>query len=101
MPNLKSVGHKSTNPIVRVGAVGVHLGKGSLDILRDDVTSVEQRTGHCEQFLKSLSFEMKRRTAYPFHQLATDHLAAAPETGSSDITDIVNVVRVRVGPRAQ
>jgi hypothetical protein len=47
MSNLKSVGHKSTNCIVRVGAVGVHLGNGSLDILRDDVTSVEQHTGHC------------------------------------------------------
>jgi hypothetical protein len=35
---------------------------------------------------------MKRRAAYLIHQLAIDHLAAAPETGSSDIVNVVHRV---------
>jgi hypothetical protein len=35
---------------------------------------------------------MKRRAAYLIYQLAIDHLAAAPETGSSDIVNVVHRV---------
>ena len=51
--------------------------------------------GDCERFLKLLSSEKKRRTACPLralHQVAIDHLASAPETGSSDIVNVVHRV---------
>jgi len=59
------------------GAASLQLGNGSVDVLGDDITTIEQRTGH----------------VLSLHWIAIDHLATALEAGGCDGGNIVRFVQ--------